>query len=105
MSKNVKYNVCCVCARSARLWVPQGGRSAEDKTSGAVQAPVGTVANVWPWAAAKNGLLQQWPSITLFNDLDEENSVPTGTWRLATAIAPGSRPAEAVWARQAPCLR
>ena len=26
MSKNVKYNVCCVCARSARLWVPQGGR-------------------------------------------------------------------------------
>ena len=51
------------------------------------------MANLWPWAAAQNGLLARWPSNVLFSELNEENGVPIGTWRPGTANAPGTRPA------------
>ena len=70
-----------------------------------MQAHVCTVANLWPWAAAQNGLLARWPSNVLFSELNEENGVPIGTWRPGTANAPGTRPAGTSWARQMPCLR
>ena len=48
-----------------------------------------------------NLLIAAVASNVLFSELNEENSVPTGTWRPGTAIAPGTRPANLVGAPDA----
>ena len=86
-------------------WVPHGGRSREDKDYYRRASACWRRGEPAAMGGGGNLLIAAVASNVLFSELNEKNSVPTGTWRPGTAIAPGTRPAGTSWARQTPCLR